>query len=212
MPIYSLSPYPLLAERLRDRQVGHSAVMAALPTDLGSQPRATSQCLWRWEHSTGVLTVQASTPINASVLGRLIDETPLPDIEAGSRWHIDVVLECQKTPPSDVPVELRPVLKQTGRCYRSRKVVVPEAERPMWLQGKFSRHGFTLDPASIELGPVAIADLGRRGGGIPYVHAVATGTPTDVGRWTSAITCGIGGGRNFGLGLIHTQLLERLAA
>lgn len=181
--------------------------MAAIQLRLGRTPRAQASALWRFDEDADELLVQASCPVRADVLGELISESEVPTAEVGSEWRIDVEFNCQRTPPSDVPVELRPILKQAGRCYRSRKVVVPEADRHRWCTNRLDTLGFYVTAGSLEVGPLAYADLGRRGGGIPYVRVQATGTVTDADTWNQAIRDGIGRGRSFGLGLARVQLI-----
>lgn len=203
----TVSPYPLLRDRLEDRQVGHSAVMASLPSTLGADARSKVHCLWRYD--TGVMHVQAACEIRSDVLGRDSTTHDVPLSEPGSRWRITVDVNCQKTPSSDVPAELRPILKESGRCYRSRSVVVPEDERQNWCVRRFARLGFAIDPSSLSLSDLRIADLGRRGGGIPYVRVTADGLVLDAEAWNAAIRDGVGKGRNFGLGLvISTPIVE----
>lgn len=145
-----------------------------------------------------------------SVLGELVEEREVVSAAPSSRWRIEVDFNCQRTPPSDVPVELRSILKQNGRCYRSRKVIVPEADRPEWCARRLGRHGFAIDPESLQLSRVAIADLGRRGGGIPYITVTATGTVVDTEAWNNALRDGIGAGRSFGLGLILATPIDSI--
>lgn len=201
----TVRPSPAIAAQLRDRNVGHAVVMAVLPRDLGADPRSAVDALWRYDPADGTLVVQASCPIRTDLIGEVLVTSPEPTPEVGTRWHIDVEMNCQKTPPSQVPVELRAALKAGGRAYRSRSVVVPEDERASWCLKRLARHGLELDPEPLQIGELRYADLGRRGGGIPFVRVRGTGTVVDSAAWTAALTRGIGRGRSFGLSLVLTQ-------
>lgn len=200
-----INPNSFLAERLGDRQVGHAAVMAALPRDLGQHPRASASCLWRY--ADGALHVQASTEVKAEVLGELRSVVEVPKVDHGDRVLVDVEFNIQKTPPSDVPVELRKILQSSGPAYRSAKVIVPAPERTAWILARFKRLGLNADEEQLMVGPVQNARLGRRGGRIPFVHVTVPGTVADPDLWNNAVDNGIGTGRNFGLGLPFSQTL-----
>lgn len=204
MSLISVKPFALLDERLDDRQVGHKSVMAALPPDLGPQPRSTQNVLW-WRHPDDErLYVQADCDVRGDILGEVVGEESLRTARVGSRWRIDVDFDCQKTPPSQIPPELHEILKN-GRCYRSRKVVVPVESRREWAIARLARSGFSVDEGSLAIGPLAYADLGRRGGGIPFVRVQATGEVSDATAWSGALQRGIGKGKSFGLGLVLAE-------
>jgi hypothetical protein len=194
-------PYPLLAERLTNRDVGHKAVMVSLPDDLGPNPRQAADALWRFNAPADLLVVQSAAKVRSDILGTLHDEREIRFPGAGERLTISVAVTCQKTPPAQVPTELRSVLKLQG-CYRSRRVVVPESERTAWFTARLARCGFVVEEGSVQLSRLLYADLGRRGGAIPYVEAVCSGLVADAALFSNVVRKGLGQGRSFGLGLI----------
>lgn len=200
----TVAPPPEVARALIDRQRGHGLVMSVFPDGMGSSPRAEAKALWRWYPHSGHLHIQAAHAFEAHRLGAVVATHSLPVVEAGSRWRIDVEMNCEKTPPSQVPVELRPVLKAEGGAYRSRKVVVPLSERYEWAAKRLARYGFVVDPESLRIGDLASADLGRRGR-TPYVRVTAVGSVVDPESWSGRLVEGIGAGKSFGLGLIEME-------
>ncbi|MBW3085832.1 hypothetical protein KEM60_02043 [Austwickia sp. TVS 96-490-7B] len=193
----------VLAHAMRDRQVGHAVITKALPDDIGPSPRAAANALWHLDEATRQLTVRSTLPLDWSILGSAQSIDTSPTYSAGDRLHLDLSLDCQFTPPADVPPELRQVVKSGGRCYRSRRVTVPEERRTSWLIGKLAARGFEVDAASLTMSSVLSADLGRRGGAIPYVDISCDGTVTDADAFTKAVAEGVGKGKNFGLGLVR---------
>lgn len=205
--LHSMRPWDELQVRLGDRQLGHSVVMAALPKDLGAEPRAKAACLWRYDAERQRLYVQSDVEVRGELLGTPLARHAITSAKAGARVQIDVTFNCEKTPPSRIPAELRPILKANGgRCYRSRLVVVPEDERADWCQRRLARAGLSVTTEALQLTPVEYADLGRRGGGIPFVRVRTAGVVTDADTWNTAVRKGIGKGRSFGLGLVLTDL------
>lgn len=207
---YTTIPPAPLASRLTDRQFGHQLVMATLPDGLGPDARSASNALWRWDPHRGRLEVQASCPIEAHRLGQIVDSQELPIVEARSRWYIDVEMDLQKTPPSQVPPELRARLREAGgRAYRSRQVLVPRGERTDWCRARFARCGFDLDPSTLRIGDLTWALLGNKRGRIPYVRVTASGTVTDSEVWATRLRTGLGKGRSYGLGLVIATPISR---
>ncbi|MFT3660144.1 MAG: type I-E CRISPR-associated protein Cas6/Cse3/CasE [Gordonia sp. (in: high G+C Gram-positive bacteria)] len=136
-------------------------------------------------------------------------------MEREGRLRITFAMNVQKTPPTRIPRELQEELRAAnaaagrGRAFRSKLVVVPEADRPDWVRKRLLHHaGFAVDDGSLTLSPLYRAHLGRRrGGAIPYVEITATGVAVDQDRFNDALAGGIGKGKNFGLGLIQTSPL-----
>ncbi|MDO5499086.1 MAG: type I-E CRISPR-associated protein Cas6/Cse3/CasE [Propionibacteriaceae bacterium] len=204
---HTVAPHPVLAARLADRQLAHRAIMAAhSDSSLGPEPRARAQCLWHYEEHNGMLIVQSAATVRPEVLGEPRAMTQVRFPGPGESLRVTIAVAIQKSPMVKIPDELRRVLKaEGGGCYRPRLVVVPEAERFGWFANRLAQRGFAVDPGSLELSPLTYADLGRRGGGIPYVEAVCDGQVTDAPAFAAAIRAGIGKGRNFGLGLFRLR-------
>lgn len=203
---HEIDMHPQLAVHAADRQLVHSAIMAALPQDLGHQgPRARAQCLWAFS-GPSELVVTTSSPLKIEVLGTLRRSEPVPLASTGDLLEVRAAVACQKTPPSDIPQELRQVLKANKRNYRSRLVVVPEPDRVAWAVRRLARVGLQVAASEVSLSDLAYADLGRRGGGIPYVQLVASGMVSDAEAWNVALAQGLGKGKNFGLGMLRTTV------
>lgn len=208
MPAAVTHTVPLTATVARlidaDRHAGHTHVMAAFPDGLGKSPRHAVGALWHIDTETQRLTVRhhAHAPQRDLLGATSIPDEPLPTTQAGEKLSVSVAIACQKTPPSDVPVELRPLLK-AQTAYRSKLVTVPEAERRDWFIRRFAAIGFAVDPDSIEITPLRKANLGRQKGSIPFVEIYCTGTVSDESLFNTALASGIGKGKNYGLGLIR---------
>lgn len=202
------APSPTLVRALRDRHVGHGIISRALPDELGPNPRAKAQALWHFDELACRLTVQSAVPMELRLLGSVEDTREIAIYQAGQRLDLDLALSCQFTPPADVPEELRPVLKSSGRCYRSRRVVVPEYRRSQWFARKLAARGFAVAMETLKLSTVRRADLGRRGGAIPFVDASCEGLVTDADLFNQAVGHGVGKGRSFGLGLIRVAAIH----
>lgn len=205
MVSHTLVARPHLVLAMSDRQLGHRIVTRALPDGVGNDVRAKAHCLWHLEQSTGRLTVQSSMPVNPEHLGELEGSTPLPTFSLGDWVSVEISLACQFTPPSDVPNELRKVLKAQGRCYRSRRVIVPADRRDDWFVRKLADHGLAVDERTLRLSGVKLAHLGRLGGAIPYLDATCSGAVSDGGAFNDAIAKGIGKGRCYGLSLLRSR-------
>lgn len=205
---YVVSPHPPLAARLHDRTTGHRAILAAHPDNsLGPSPRAAAQCLWRFEEGDGRLIVQSASAVRPEILGALIAQDLVRFPGAGERLTLTVAIACQKSPRVVIPKELQQALKADGgKCYRSRLVEVPEPERKAWVLKRLETRGFQADVDSLRLSPMRYADLGRRGGRIPYVEVSGAGVVGDAALLATAMREGIGKGRNFGLGLLLLAL------
>lgn len=201
-------PFPLLVPHMTDRQFVHALIMKALPDDLSpDQPRADAQALWSWDALSGLLTVQSGRPLRHELLGELQEERAVEAPEIGQALLLEADLAALKTPPSAVPAEIRPLLKAQGGAYRSRQIVVPPVDRPGWVSRRLERAGFTAPADAITLSDVTIADLGRRGGGIPFVHVEATVQVHDADAAHQSLIRGVGKGKNFGLGLLRLSPL-----
>lgn len=201
---------PLLRSLDKDRQLGHAHVMSSLPPGLGPHPRSSAGVLWRIDLTDGTLVVRyPRVPAGATNLG-VISE--LRDVVSTGHLRVEFVMNVQKTPPTrisqDLQAELRSANEAAGRgkAFRSRLVIVPEADRPAWVVKRLlGSAGFAVEPTSLTISPKYTADLGpRRGGGIPYISVTATGVPVDQEKFDAALAGGIGKGKNFGLGLIQT--------
>lgn len=201
---------PLLRSMDHDRQLGHAHVMSSLPPGLGPQPRRSAGVLWHVDQAAEVLIVRyPRLPSGATNLGVI---TEVREVLNRGHLRIEVAMNIQKTPPTRIPpgvqAELRAANEAAGRgkAFRSRLVIVPEDERPVWIIKRLLRTaGFAVDPASLTISRTYTANLGpRRGGAIPYVEVTATGVPVEQEKFDAALAQGIGKGKNFGLGLIKT--------
>lgn len=185
-----------------NRERGHTHIMSAFRSGLGDSPRAAAQIQWRLDGKSSELTVRAMEAAERpEILGAPLSTLPSPSPRRGEEIVVRAALSCQKTPRSDVPVELRPLLKQ-GRAYRSRMIVVPENERESWALSRLSRLGLTVDRDSLHIGGLQYASLGQRRRGIPYVELRATAEVSDEAPLADALRKGIGRGKNYGLGLL----------
>ncbi|GAA2094530.1 type I-E CRISPR-associated protein Cas6/Cse3/CasE [Brevibacterium salitolerans] len=216
---YLVSP-PLRDLLVKDRKRGHVHVMSAFPWVNDDAPRAAMSILWHIDARRRLLTVQSSrAPTAPALLGDRQSVEDMKDPAAGNELELQVLIACQKTPPSQVPESLRAQLKERpeghtpgtpmppgkGRAYRSRLVVVPEKERLTWLARTFERNGLRVAEEALDVSPLLHANLGRRGRGIPAVEVTARGTVVDVPAFTRALRTGIGKGRTYGLGLLRTR-------
>lgn len=184
-----------------DRHLGHRHVMEAFPPKLGEESRRQAGVLWHIDPRRRRLTVRHLVPMTApALLGSQEYEDLLSVFDAGATVQLAVEVNCQKTPSPDVPVELRPLLKQ-GRAYRSRLVIVPEAERPAWAERRLRAIG--VEPRDVTITPQRTVSLGRKHGSIPFVEVRCTATVTDPAKFAEALRCGVGKGKNYGLGLIR---------
>lgn len=193
---------PAIKKLLADRQAAHSVIMSSLPSKLGNEPRAAAKCLWALPEENTLL-VQTTLPFRADNFGTPTTTVRDP-LQTGDRITAALDIACLFTPPADVPPEIRADLKAaTGKAYRSRQLIVPEDRRRDWFIGRLLRIGFDVDPASLLLSTVSHADLGRRGGRIPYLTARFAAVIVDADAANDAIREGVGKGKNFGLGLIR---------
>lgn len=199
----ALSP-PIARAIARDRQLGHSHVMASLPSGLGDTPRRNGGVLWHIDQRRQHLTVRyRSVPVGVTNLGVITSTT---DVLTSGRLRVSMSINCQKTPPTGFSKDLHDAVKAQGGAYRSRLVIVPEAERPAWIVKKLSAHGFLIEPDSIAFSKQYVASLGpRRGGAIPAIDVTATGSVIDETAFAERLAAGLGKGKNFGLGLIQTS-------
>lgn len=162
--------------------------------------------LWSLDPAQKQLVVQSAiSPTKPALLGKIVRTEDMPTPTAGSCIEIAITIAPQKTPPANVPAELRHQVKNAGGAYRSRLVIVPDAERPGWFIRRMERIGFRVDAESIKVSPQCRVSLGSRGRSIPAVTIRATGTVKDSDSFTSAMRNGIGKGRNYGLGLLRVR-------
>ena len=195
-------PAEVLLRAFHDRQTGHAIVTKLLPAGLGTDARAKAHCLWLADHDLGVVHVRSSVPLREDLLGTIEAQVEEPVRHIGETVDVTLSVACQYTPSADIPMELRTVLKQNGHAYRSRLVPVPEDRRSEWVTARLLKSGLQLDPSSLTTSKLTHADLGKRGGGIPYITLTVSGTVVDADSFNSAIAHGIGKGKTFGLGLL----------
>ncbi|GAB3057123.1 type I-E CRISPR-associated protein Cas6/Cse3/CasE [Sediminivirga luteola] len=194
---------------------GHAFVMTAFRDGLGPHPRSEVKALWRLESEKAQLIVQsASAPERPELLGAVIDMSPAFVPARGDRVEVRISLSCLKTPPSDIPVELRSTLKSVpkktgkgGRCYRSKQVLVPEEERSAWARRRLERVGLDVDYETLTISRVRYASLGGPRKGIPFVDLRAEAMVTDGAEVEKAVVSGVGRGKNYGLGLLRLRHL-----
>lgn len=208
---YLLSP-PVLGMLVQNRESGHVHMLSAYRTGLGPSPRSELNLLWHIDPAAAQLTVQAcEPPVWAGKLGEEQRSTDVKAPATGDLIQLVVDRSCQKTPPSRTPEPLRTELerkgpdgkKLLGKAYRSRLVIVPEAERIAWAVGRLQAIGLEPLPDAVELGKLTFAGLGAKKRGIPYVEIRATAQVIDATAFASALYEGTGKGRNYGLGLIR---------
>lgn len=224
MPLlYSYRTSPPIRDLLvHDRNHGHVHVMSAFPRVPGDTPRSSMGILWYIDEHRRILTVQSETPpTQPGLLGDIqsVDDVVLP--ATGDELEIRVLIACQKTPLSQVPPSLRTQLKARldgeahgaprapgqGRAYRSRSVIVPEAERAAWVSHVFARNGLWVEEKTLEVSSLHHADLGRPGRGIPAVEVITRAIVEQVPEFTHALQSGVGKGRTYGLGLLRTRVI-----
>jgi hypothetical protein len=201
-----------------NREQAHVHVMSAFPhivtgvvTDSQGVtrrqgPREALGIIWHHNARNRTLVVHSKEPAESpgllgEIIGRRTALVPVP----GMPYDVHVLLACQKTPPSDVPPEIREQIKNSAhgpRSYRSRKVVVPELERIAWATRKLRRIGFSAEEDPV-VSSLQTCPLGKRGHAIPAVEVSAHGRVTDLDAFTPAYADGTGAGRNYGLGLIR---------
>lgn len=193
-----------------NREYGHVHVLSAFRGELGPHPRSQLDLLWHIAPSLG-LTVQAQgAPQWPGKLGEAQVTTTISSPSEGDVINLVVERNCQKTPPSRIPDELRMELerkgpdgKKLGKAYRSRMVVVPALERREWAAERLAAVG--LQSEDIRVGELRFARLGGRKRGIPYVEIRARARVIDATAFATALCEGTGKGRNYGLGLIRIQ-------
>jgi len=203
---YVVEVSPAVRDTLVDnRERGHVHVLSPFPRDLGDCPRSRADVLWHLDPPASTLVMQSSLPPERpEVLGRILESTSSESPGEGDRITVRLAINCQKTPPSNTPVELREDLKQ-GKAYRSRLVIVPEEDRTSWITKRFAAIGFEVEGDSISVGPLQTARLKGRRRGIPYVEVSATGTVRDAQVFSQRQREGLGKGKNYGLGLLRVS-------
>ncbi|MGV1006260.1 MAG: type I-E CRISPR-associated protein Cas6/Cse3/CasE [Candidatus Nanopelagicales bacterium] len=209
--IATVSPY-LRDVLVENRERAHSHVMSAFPRAVNDEsPRSELGILWHLDHAAAVLTVQSRTPaLYPGLLGDVGNVSTVLTPSEEARVHVRLFCNVQKTPPSYVPPELgRVVRERTGKAYRSRLVIVPEEERLDWAVRRLERSGLRADPATVTVGRVSSARLGRRDHNIPAAELVARATVYDATLLAKAIGNGVGKGKNYGLGLLRLDPIDR---
>ena len=187
----------------RNRDQGHVHTLSAFPRGLGSSPRAAAGVLWHLDPGRNELVVQSTMPVeHPEILGAVIESHTVSSPEVGDTVKVRLSIACLKTPPSDVPVELRAEL-QKGRSYRSRTIVVPEDERASWALRRLAAIGLTPLASSLTLSRVNHAPVGGSRRGIPYVDLSVVADVQDQVRFYAAMADGIGKGRSYGLALLR---------
>ena len=207
----------------RDR--GHVEVMRGFPPDLGPTPRSRGAILWRLDAASALLAVQSVNLVPNYPQWEKVGELEVATPPGGSSLSFQLSLACQKTPPSPVPEHLRQAVKQ-GRAqaqaqrrsvleasgavvpetpprgsYRSKKIIVPEGERPEWFRGRMEKIGLNVvgDP---DISRLERARLGRKRGTVPFVNVGFTAEVTDQEALAKAIETGVGAAKSYGLGLL----------
>ncbi len=209
--IAAVSPY-LRDMLVEDRQRAHSHVMSAFQRAVSDEsPRSELGVLWYIDPAAAILTVQSRVQaLHPGLLGDVRDTSGVPALGEGAQVHVRLFCNVQKTPPSRVPPELgRLVREHTGKAYRSRLVIVPEEERLDWAIRRLERAGLRSDPTTVAVGRVSSARLGRRDHNIPVAELVAHATVYDATLLAKAIGSGVGKGKNYGLGLLRLDPIDR---
>nr|WP_281362962.1 type I-E CRISPR-associated protein Cas6/Cse3/CasE [Gordonia asplenii] len=196
---------------VENRERAHSHVMSAFQRAISDEsPRSELGILWYLDPAAALLTVRSRVPtLRSSLLGdvRSVCDVSAPSV--GSEVQVRLFCNIQKTPSPHVPPELhRAVKAQTGKAYRSRLVIVPDAERADWAVRRLQRAGLVADPAAVTVGRISSARLGRRGQSIPAAELTARATVHDSALLTEAIGNGVGKGKNYGLGLLRLDSVE----
>ncbi|WP_309130789.1 type I-E CRISPR-associated protein Cas6/Cse3/CasE [Brevibacterium sp.] len=201
----TVSPY--VRDALREnRERAHTHIMSAFPrVDGTDSPRAAMSILWYLDDRAQRLTVQsAAPPTSPGLLGEVESFGSIEMPRQGDHLTISVFRNCQKTPPSRTPEELRSLLKQ-GKAYRSRMIIVPEEERTEWAAKRLSAIGLIADPGSLKLGPLVSARLGGRRQKVPAVEITAQCIVAEAEQLSASITKGVGKAKNYGLGLLRVR-------
>lgn len=218
-------PEKTVRQFLESRDRGHVEVMRGFPADLGATPRSKAGVLWRLEPEQQLLVVQSAELVPTYPAWQQAGTFPVGAPPAGDYVSYRLALACQKTPPAPVPEHLREAVKRSRAAaqedrravleasgmepnpepprgsYRSKKVVVPEGDRPGWFRGRMARIGLTVvgDP---DISNLRRARLGRKRGTIPYVDVSFTAKVADEDALTAAVRKGVGAGKSYGLGLL----------
>lgn len=215
------------AQRLSaSRDHAHVDLMRGFPSGLGSTPRAAQGILWRLDADRRLLTVQSARLQPSYPSWHSSGQRALDFPEEGSTVSFRLAIACQKTPPSPVPEKLRQAVKE-GRAaaqaqrqavlqargapapakpprgsYRSKKIVVPKAERHVWSRRRMHNIGLAVDESLFNISELAWARLGRKKGSIPFVEVDFTATVQDQQRLIQAMNTGVSAGKSYGLGLL----------
>lgn len=205
--------------------------MRLFPDALGTSPRSQLKLLWRLLPKERLIWVQAAHPWESPADWQVLGELTVPTLVAGQSYSFDVAVACQKTPPSAVPPELREAVKEHRAAaqwerqqiqaragdrsrtelpkprgsYRSKKVLVPEVERPDWFGRLLQRRGLVVDPPSLKLSEIERVPLSKRKGALPTVTASFAATAADADLANTALREGVGAGKSYGLGLLTVR-------
>lgn len=205
-----ISTTRVVAEGLQDnRRHGHVHVLSAFRDGVGPSPRHHLGVLWHIDPERKELLVQAAeAPLELDRLGRCSRWEGPQSLEPGREFLLELDRSCQKTPPSDVPEDIRAqvkamVPKGEGRCYRSKPVIVPEEERPDWAAARLTAIGLEVIDDSLQVGSLRFAPLGAKRKGIPYVSIASRVRVADAPKAELALHGGTGKGKNYGLGLLR---------
>lgn len=205
---------PSVRDALREnRERAHVHVMSAFGRALdGESPRSEFGVLWHLDPMTAMLTVQSTVPaLSPGLLGDVRSTSEVVAPSFGVQVSVRLFCNVQKTPPPLVvsPELGRLVKEQTGRAYRSRLVIVPEEERQGWAICRLERAGLLADPATVTVGRVRSAQLGKRGHSIPAAELSALAVVHDSARLAEALGGGVGKGKNYGLGLLRLVPIDQ---
>lgn len=206
----------------RERDRAHIHLLRAFPRNLGPTPRASLGLLWHLDDDADTILIQSVfPPTDPHLIGTAEKHTELELPQAGQELDFALDVACQKTPPSNVPEELRatvksnrvtrqlldPQLRQLGHqprgSYRSAKVTVPEEDRATWLLARLDKIGLRVEPNDVDLGALELAHISRKKGSIPYVSVTFRGKVTDTTALWKAMCTGVSAGKSYGLGLLR---------
>lgn len=224
---YTFKLPPKEAQRLeRSRQKAHVEIMRGFPRNLGAEPRAAGNILWRLDEESGLLLVQSTGYVPEYPSWTKLGETQVAMPDEGAVVQMTLSRSCQKTPPAPVPPYLRAALKESRAqaqavrdsqmrpvggsapskpvrgSYRSDRITVPERERPEWVRRRMEAIGLLVDPDDLNISSLRCARRGRKAGEIPYVDVEFSAKVTDSKAFTNALVRGVGRGKSYGLGLL----------
>ncbi len=205
---------------IHNRDRGHVHVMSAFPRGLGENPRKAAGVLWYLDSSGDLLVRSENLPQNPGLLGQVISVEKALEFKTDDAIELQAVIACQKTPMPNLTPEQRELLDQgknpaekgkekkpgQGMAYRSRLVIVPEAERPAWAVRRLSLIGVSVGAEDLHLSAQTTAHMGK--GRIPFIELKARVTVVDALELNKKMASGWGKGKNYGLGLIRAKILH----